>query len=1050
MEGKLQSRRHGLAPSLVSKVIDTVSYTLRVDDSGSAAYVEIPSAVLSLSPSGVSFTPPQTRIEREQISFQTAAVKQGRRLLASAGTRQCEWSVQGNTMQVLRDGQSGLVEHYQARRHGVEVTWILPHRPTGEGELTIEAQISGAEFASRSATGLHFSSPDLASRLTVGPVFAVDSIGRSWPVSVEAAGSALRINVPQAIISEAAYPLAIDPLISPEFGFDAPIDARSPSTRAVPAVAAGESGYLAVWVQGAGEAVEPGIYAARLDATGQLLDPYGVLISSIAGEQSVCAVASIGGQFLVAWSGPRGSSSSDWDIYGARVMADGTLLDSQPLAVCSVAGVQCSPALAANGTNYLVVWRDSRQTGVYGNVVTVDGVIAVTNGFPICGAVNDQYAPSVAASAGQYLVVWQDYRSATTSRFYSDIYGARVTSSGEVIDTNGIAICVATNSQYQPCVAGGETGYFVTWEDYDLGGNDILGVRVGLNGSVMDPTPITVSHGPNLQSDSAAVWSGPGTGQYIVVWEDFRLSPTNRFEATLRAAMVQSDGSMTPEDGFPLGPLDGPRCHPSLANRSGEFMAVWQDAHQNPDTTLAGIYGARVTGGLNPVVQPEALISTISNAELGPSVAGSAAGYLVVWTDNRNADTTGLDIYGVRVSADGVLLDTAAVPICTATNRQSDPAVASTGSSYCVVWSDWRNTPGNASHADIYGSFVPLVGDPSAAFPVCTATNDQRLPAIANSGTDLLVVWQDGRNGLPTAVRLDVYGAWVSDAGEVPISIPICTNSGNQITPAVAANNQQALVAWTDSRAGTSSADIYATRVNSQEVLDTNNLALCVSPGQQIHPTVSTDGEGFLVAWSDLREAATTGTDIYGILVDSTGVAAPTNGFAIRVASGVQSSPTVGFNGLDYEIAWQESEAGNTNHYEIHGCAITPNGQVQPSAGLALNAGAANYIAPALSVSGNDSTLLVSQTLKYSAPRLVANVINFQALPEIDTVTVANGNLMLQLRSSAGERYMLEASSDLKTWSPITTFTSTNSVMRLTDPVDSNAFARFYRVTLLP
>jgi hypothetical protein len=239
---EIQPGKHGLPGSVISQVIDRVSYALRLDHAKTAAVAAIPGAIASLSPSGVSFTSPQRASEWEEIRFRTGEVWLGGRLLASSASRHSAWSVQGNSMQVLRDGATGLIEHYQARRRGVEVTWILPHRPRSSGELRIEAELSGVQFRSRSAAGLHFGSPDLASRITIGSVLAVDSSGRSWPASVEAAGSMVRITVPEEILAEASYPLAIDPLVSPEFGFDAPIDVGSPSTRAVPAIAAGESG----------------------------------------------------------------------------------------------------------------------------------------------------------------------------------------------------------------------------------------------------------------------------------------------------------------------------------------------------------------------------------------------------------------------------------------------------------------------------------------------------------------------------------------------------------------------------------------------------------------------------------------------------------------------------------------------------------------------------------------------------------------------------------------------------------------------------------------
>src|ERR1035441_5073931 len=147
--------------------------------------------------------------------------------------------------------------------------------------------------------------------------------------------------------------------------------------------------------------------------------------------------------------------------------------------------VQSSPAVAGNGDNYLVVWRDSRSTGIYGSVVAADATVSPTNGFPICVAANDQYTPAVAALGTNYLVVWQDYRNGSLN-YHSDIYAARVTGNGILLDANGIAVCTGTNSNYHPTVASNGTNFLVVWEGYDVGGNDILGARVGPNGLVLD------------------------------------------------------------------------------------------------------------------------------------------------------------------------------------------------------------------------------------------------------------------------------------------------------------------------------------------------------------------------------------------------------------------------------------------------------------------------------------------------------------------------------------------------------------------------------------
>ena len=141
---------------------------------------------------------------------------------------------------------------------------------------------------------------------------------------------------------------------------------------------------------------------------------------------------------------------------------------------------QETPSAAFDGTNYLVAWYDDRngsERDIYGARVTQAGsVLDPGSGIPISTAPGDQFTPAVAFGGDEFLVTWEDRRSGGIA---SNIYAARVSQGGGVLDPGGIAVSTAVWEQYEPSVGFDGTNYLLAWTDFRSDDDrDIYGARV--------------------------------------------------------------------------------------------------------------------------------------------------------------------------------------------------------------------------------------------------------------------------------------------------------------------------------------------------------------------------------------------------------------------------------------------------------------------------------------------------------------------------------------------------------------------------------------------
>jgi len=416
----------------------------------------------------------------------------------------------------------------------------------------------------------------------------------------------------------------------------------APGLQLNPVTAFDGSDYLVVW-----QDVRTGsndIYASRVSANGVVLDPAGMVVSEALAGQNLPAVVFSGVNYFVAWQDYR---NVQWDIYGTRVDATVSALDTAGIAISVVGTDLYDAAIGFDGTNYLVVWVDDSDGlwDLYGARVSADGEVIDTGAFPVSTAPEIQRAPAMAFDGTDYLIVWEDTRNGSR-----DIYGTRVSVGGEVLDTAGIPISAVPQDQRVPSVAFDRVGYpacLVVWEDWRSNSWDIYGARVSAEGAVLDTSGIAICAVPGDQRDPAIAF---GLANYYVVWEDMRNGSWDIY-----GTRMSREGTVQDPAGKPVSIADNYQYFPQLAFDGTNYLVAWND--DRGGSTL-DIYGARV-GVTGSLLDPQGIaISTAPNHQLNPVVVFDGTNHLVVWEDGRNGFPdiygTRLSKQGIVLDADGL------------------------------------------------------------------------------------------------------------------------------------------------------------------------------------------------------------------------------------------------------------------------------------------------------------------------------------------------------------------------------------------------------------
>ncbi|MFW6023546.1 MAG: MYXO-CTERM sorting domain-containing protein, partial [Myxococcota bacterium] len=489
--------------------------------------------------------------------------------------------------------------------------------------------------------------------------------------------------------------------------------AVGPEHDTAPAVASDGTDFLVTWVQGnVGEQIVRGMRVSG--ATGELLDgaplPIDTGFSGIRGGIRCPAVAGHGELYRAFWF--AGSF-----LRTGRIAPTGERLDPDPGDLWGP-GVSCFAA-ASDGDGFVAAWSTSRvQLAPFGASIT---------SFPpreLGGTDAVPSVPDVASDGSGYLTVWGEA---------SELRAGRLDSAGTLLDDGGFPIA-ADGTARRPQVAGGPEGYLVTWGS----GADVLrAVHVGGDGSFGHPFLVHPGATPATGIGTHDLARGDD-GRYLAVYAD----PAS-FGTRIAARVICDGASSAPggdggvaADGGPGDPPPNTTCSAAPDADGGPAASFgvlalaligMRRRRRWPGTGGAGWRRARIaatvalgaagwTSGVaaqgevgpasggppacdGPTVGPE--IELASEAHGDPAVASHDRGYLVVW--QVVGDDTLRDLVGVRLDAQGNLLDTTPIAIATGPGDDWNPALASDGFDYLVTWVHGSASPRSIRTARVSG-----------------------------------------------------------------------------------------------------------------------------------------------------------------------------------------------------------------------------------------------------------------------------------------------------------------------------------------------------------
>ncbi len=630
------------------------------------------------------------------------------------------------------------------------------------------------------------------------------------------------------------------------------------------------------------------VYATLLDASGALTQSVPLIVDQSPWDQLHTRVAWNGTNYLVVWETTRPTQFFHTQgIHAARVDASGQVLDQPPIVIDDEDDYdERFPEVTSNGNGWLVTWTDSSTAtgaGLGGALVDNSGLVLIKRTLVgTASPLPTNY--QLAFSGGRFGVIFErNYNSGVAVRFFDN-----------ALQQIGNEVSIAAGNR--PAIAGNGADFFVAWRAGGILGTPMsafgaLTVPGGasLNSTVGDPRVAVAWDGSQWiagvtnygavyvsQIDAAGVLSAGspytltsgnfyandavmanGNGRALLAWSHgVNVSPIVIDPFDIYAAAIVPGGTAVP---YPITVSAPAQVYPAIAGDAANGYLI---AFQSRSTAQVEILAQRV--GINGVpidTQPLLLYSGASTINGLMDVAFDGAQWLVVWSETMPGGPPYLiKTFARRVRVDGSLPDPAPIDLM----RGGGAVVAALNGEFLVA-THFHLPPIQSNEIKHYKRVRGADG---------AVLDASEVLIVGGSGSSDLIAFDDR--------WLFVWGnvGAVLILGNGAVQTPfVAANSGNGSTGVVhanlARNGDEALLTWEYDASLPWNSDVRSRRIRKDgTLLDTATGASVTSANNaQFLPKATWFGSKYLVSFTDYRDHLDIEPgigDVYAVRVSST------------------------------------------------------------------------------------------------------------------------------------------------------------------------------------